>query len=66
MLSPGVDTRDMHADGLTKGTVDRWGVDEIMAGRVHATQENETLDPQRNHDLSRTSATYRRDRDRNR
>ena len=34
-----VDTRDMHADGLTKGSVDRKGIHDIMTGTV--TQNDE-------------------------
>ena len=29
-----LDTRDMHSDGLTKGTVDRKALQDIMGGRV--------------------------------
>ena len=37
-----IDTRDMHADGLTKGTVDRQAIHAIMDGFIkysHQAQE---------------------------
>ena len=34
-----VDTRDMHADGLTKGSVDRKGIHDIMTGTVTRNHE---------------------------
>mgnify|MGYP003333188050 CR=1 FL=1 len=34
-----VDTRDMHSDGLTKGTVDRAALHELMAGVFRTEHE---------------------------
>ncbi len=40
-----VDTRDMHADGLTKGVVDRIALHQIMNGIVAMEHECKIFTP---------------------
>ena len=40
-----LDTRDMQADGLTKGSVDRAALDEIMAGHTSYKHSNKIWQP---------------------
>ena len=42
-----LDTRDMHADGLTKGAVDRAAIQAIMNGTVNFTKELKAWRPKR-------------------
>ena len=42
-----IDTRDMHADGLTKGTVDRQALQAIMAGTVKYDHEAQVWKPKK-------------------
>ena len=39
------DTRDTHSDGLTKGSVDRQAIHEIMSGNVRYVYETESWNP---------------------
>lgn len=43
-----VDTRDMHADGLTKGSVDRKGLHDVMKGIVLQNHEAKIYIPKGN------------------
>ena len=43
-----VDTRDMHADGLTKGSVDRKALHDIMKGTISQNQEIKIFIPKGN------------------
>ena len=40
-----IDTRDMHSDGLTKGTVDRQAIQDIMNGDVRYRHEVKSWKP---------------------
>ena len=40
-----VDTRDMHADGCTKGSIDRDALRAIMDGKVSMDQEGKIFTP---------------------
>ena len=39
------DTRDMHADGLTKGSVDRTQLHDLMDGQFRTEQESKAWRP---------------------
>jgi hypothetical protein len=42
-----IDTRDMTADGLTKGNVDRQGLHDLMSGLIKITKECKVWQPRR-------------------
>ena len=40
-----IDTRDMHSDGLTKGSVDRRAIHDIMSGNIRYVHETKSWKP---------------------